>query len=295
MTQVIIKDFRNPLQPDETNQASKTLKIKFPSKNQIRDYIIWKPILSEEIQVFERIAINGDEDWNVSMQKNRKINRNVIIDWLDLEEFMWKQITLPENEDSCCPVLYNQIMEIPIAEQHRIIFYKYTIQKLSDIAHKIIALKNKPKEQQTVQEQQPQFTANNHLILKLFHHTEVAEKNYNKYQYPDYPNSEKERNNIDLERSEWFKTGIFEDATRLKQIFNSFPAIDQELFDDYKEICDKLMKLKKETDNKHIKSQKLALFYDMILIATRRLPNKINYIEEETESPDFGKLKEKDG
>jgi hypothetical protein len=69
---------------------------------------------------------------------------------------------------------------------------------------------------------------------------------------------------------------------------------DQELFDDYEIITKNLMTLKNETQNRHTKSQKLALFYELILIATKNLPNKITFVEEETESPDFGKLLEKD-
>jgi hypothetical protein len=54
------------------------------------------------------------------------------------------------------------------------------------------------------------------------------------------------------------------------------------------------MLLKSETQDRHTKSKKLALFYELILIATKNLPNKITFVEEETESPDFGKLLEKD-
>lgn len=279
------------LEDDETQHFSKSLKIKIPKKTKIRNQIVWNPILSDEIKVMTR---NPDEDWVETTQTNRDINRKTIEQMLNLTEFFWKQVTLPENVTATLPVLYDQQVLVPKAEENGIYLYKYSVQKLSEIAQKIIALESESvKPIKEINEHQ-RFNANNHLVLKLFNLADLAEKNYNKYQYPDYPNSEKERNNMDMERLDWFKLGIFEDAQRMEQIFKQFPKQDQELFDDYEIITNNLMLLKNETQDKHTKSKKLALFYELILIATRNLPNKITFVEEETESPDFGKLLEKD-
>ncbi len=281
----------NPIQPDETNESSKSLRIKIPTQTKIRNHIVWNPILTEEIKVFTK---NPDEDWVETTQTNRDINRETIEEVLDLEEFIWKQRTLPDGQEATLPELYNQILVVPKAEADGIYLYKYPVQKLSEIAQKLIKLKSKKPIPHERQNSQQRFNANNHLILKLFNLADLSEKNYNKYQYPDYPNSEKERNNMDMERSDWFKVGIFEDAQRMEQIFRQFPSEDQELFDDYNIITTNLMLLKSETQDRHTKSKKLALFYELILIATKNLPNKITFVEEETESPDFGKLLEKD-
>ena len=279
------------LEADETKKSSQTLKIKIPNGIKIRNHIVWNPILTEEITVYTK---NPNEDWVKTTQINRDINRITVDKVLNLEEFIWKQRTLPEGQMATLPELYNQTMVVPKAEKDGIYLYKYSIQKLSVIAQKIIQLQKEKPVAPVQQNSQQRFNANNHLILKLFNLADLAEKNYNKYQYPDYPNSEKERNNMDMERSDWFKIGIFEDSQRLEQIFRQFPMQDQELFDDYEIITKNLMTLKNETQNRHTKSQKLALFYELILIATKNLPNKITFVEEETESPDFGKLLEKD-
>lgn len=282
----------NPLQPDESFHYSQSLKIRLPKKTGIRNHIIWKPILSEEITVLVRNS--PDEPFLETIQINRDINRNVISQSLDLGEFIWKQITLPEGETSTLPVLYDQIQLIPKAEESGIFLYKYPIHKLSEIAQKIINLHTSKKTEPVQQDTHQKFNANNHLILKLFNLADVSEKHYNNFQYPDYPNSEKERNNMDMERLDWLKIGIFEDAQRMNQVFNQFPPQDQDLFDNYKSITEQLMDLKLHTQDRHTKSEKLALFYELILIATKNLPNKITFVEEETESPDFGKLLEKD-
>jgi hypothetical protein len=280
----------NPIQPDETNHYSKSLKIKIPTQTKIRNHIVWNPILSEEIKVLTK---NPDEDWIETIQINRDINREIIEQVLDLEEFIWKQRTLPEGKTSTLPELYDQQMVVPKAEADGIYLYRYSVQKLSEIAQKIIQLESQ-KPIPEVQNPHQKFNANNHLILKLFNLADLSEKNYNKFQYPDYPNSEKERNNMDMERLDWFKIGLFEDAQRMNQVFRQFPPQDQDLFDDYQIITKNLMLLKSETQDRHTKSKKLALFYELILIATKNLPNKITFVEEETESPDFGKLLEKD-
>jgi hypothetical protein len=279
--------------PDETKDAQSSLKIRIPTKVGIRDHIIWKPILTETIQVFFRS--NSSDEFKSEIQPNRKINRNVLEEKMDLDEFVWNNITLPEGENSCLPVIYDQEVVIPEADETSLTWYRYSLQKISEIAHKIMDIKSQQQDSEPAQTlEQPKFNANNHLILKLFNLAEIAEKNYNKYQYPVYPSSEKERNNIDFERHEWFKVGLFEDAKRLFQVFDQFPIKDQVLFDDYKEICQKLFDVKEITQDKQTKSMKLAYFYEMILIATKNLPNKISFVEEETESPDFGKLLEKD-
>ena len=279
------------LEDDESQHFSKSLRITIPTKTKIRNHIVWNPILSDEITVMTR---NPNEDWIETTQKNRDINRETIDEVLNLEEFIWKQRTLPDGQDSTLPELYNQTVLVPKAEENGIYLYKYSVQKLSEIAQKIIALNAEKPSVKPIENPHQRFNANNHLVLKLFNLADLAEKNYNKYQYPDYPNSEKERNNMDMERLDWFKLGIFEDAQRMEQIFRQFPLQDQDLFDDYEIIANNLMSLKTQTQDRHTKSKKLALFYELILIATRNLPNKITFVEEETESPDFGKLLEKD-
>ena len=279
------------LEDDESQHFSKSLRITIPTKTKIRNHIVWNPILSDEITVMTR---NPNEDWIETTQKNRDINRETIDEVLNLEEFIWKQRTLPDGKDSTLPELYNQTVLVPKAEENGIYLYKYSVQKLSEIAQKIIALNTEKPSVKPIENPHQRFNANNHLVLKLFNLADLAEKNYNKYQYPDYPNSEKERNNMDMERLDWFKLGIFEDAQRMEQIFRQFPLQDQDLFDDYEIIANNLMSLKTQTQDRHTKSKKLALFYELILIATRNLPNKITFVEEETESPDFGKLLEKD-
>ena len=279
------------LEDDESQHFSKSLRITIPTKTKIRNHIVWNPILSDEITVMTR---NPNEDWIETTQKNRDINRETIDEVLNLEEFIWKQRTLPDGQDSALPELYNQTVLVPKAEENGIYLYKYSVQKLSEIAQKIIALNTEKPSVKPIENPHQRFNANNHLVLKLFNLADLAEKNYNKYQYPDYPNSEKERNNMDMERLDWFKLGIFEDAQRMEQIFRQFPLQDQDLFDDYEIIANNLMSLKTQTQDRHTKSKKLALFYELILIATRNLPNKITFVEEETESPDFGKLLEKD-
>lgn len=279
------------LEDDESQHFSKSLRITIPTKTKIRNHIVWNPILSDEITVMTR---NPNENWVETTQKNRDINRETIDEVLNLEEFIWKQRTLPDGKDSTLPELYNQTVLVPKAEENGIYLYKYSVQKLSEIAQKIIALNTEKPSVKPIENPHQRFNANNHLVLKLFNLADLAEKNYNKYQYPDYPNSEKERNNMDMERLDWFKLGIFEDAQRMEQIFRQFPLQDQDLFDDYEIIANNLMSLKTQTQDRHTKSKKLALFYELILIATRNLPNKITFVEEETESPDFGKLLEKD-
>ena len=279
------------LEDDESQHFSKTLRITIPTKTKIRNHIVWNPIMSDEIKKKKK---NPNENWVEKTKKNRDINRETIDEVLNLEEFIWKQRTLPDGQDSTLPELYNQTVLVPKAEENGIYLYKYSVQKLSEIAQKIIALNAEKPSVKPIENPHQRFNANNHLVLKLFNLADLAEKNYNKYQYPDYPNSEKERNNMDMERLDWFKLGIFEDAQRMEQIFRQFPLQDQDLFDDYEIIANNLMSLKTQTQDRHTKSKKLALFYELILIATRNLPNKITFVEEETESPDFGKLLEKD-
>lgn len=289
----------NPLHFDETKEVQDQLKITIPKQVKIRNHLIWKPILSDKIQVFFRNSQDPDQPFESEYQDNRKINREVIEQTHDLIEFMWKEISLPEGENSCLPVLYDQFQLVPkwVDEDCKIYNFKYQIQELSPIAQEIILER---KEKQT--EQHEMFTkepkrlhANNHLVLKMFSQANKSERNYNEYQYPEYTNSEKANNDIDIRRNAWFNDGMYEDAQRLCQIFAQFPKIDQEDFGDYHNYTEQLMKLKKGKHNPHTKSQKLALFYELVLIATAPLPNDVSYTREETESPDFGKLAEKDG
>ncbi len=109
----------NPIQPDETNESSKSLRIKIPTQTKIRNHIVWNPILTEEIKVFTK---NPDEDWVETTQTNRDINRETIEEVLDLEEFIWKQRTLPDGQEATLPELYNQILVVPKQKQMEYIF-----------------------------------------------------------------------------------------------------------------------------------------------------------------------------
>ena len=289
----------NPLHFDETKEIQDQLKITIPKQVKIRDHIVWKPILSDKIQVFFRNSQEPDQPFESEFQDNRKINRDVIEQEHDLIEFIWKERTLPEGENSCLPVLYGEVQLIPRWSDDKGIIqqYEYQITELSPVAYEIIQeRKQQESERPERNTQEPKrLHANNHLILKMFDAANRAERNYNEYQYPEYTKSEKTNNEIDIKRNKWFNDGIYEDSKRLQQIFSQFPKVDQEDFADYQEITDKLMKLKLGKHTPHTKSEKLALFYELVLIATAPMPNRVNYVRDETESPDFGKLAEKDG
>lgn len=277
-----------PLDLDETKEIQDKLKIKIPPKYGIRNQIIWKPIMTQQIPVTITDK-NGNE--KIELQNNREINRVIIEEKLDLVEFIWIKKTLPNGVTSCLPELYDKTFTIPVVEDDGVYLYHQPIWKISEIAQKLIKLREERKKKSPVGQK---LNANNHLILELFDVTNKCKKNYNKYQYPDYAKSERERNDLDMEREQWFKEGIFEDAKRLSQLFRQFPDSDQPLFDDYLEIVTNLLELKKAKHDPQTKARKLALSYEMILIAQKNIPNRVQFVREEVENPDFGKLSEKD-
>ncbi|MDF2423680.1 MAG: hypothetical protein OPY03_00075, partial [Nitrosopumilus sp.] len=171
-------------------------------------------------------------------------------------------------------------------------WFEYSVQKLSSLATEVrekINLDNKERRKRA--KESPILTANNHLKLELFAQSDIAEKSYNKFTQPKVFRLEKDRKSLDDENRNWIKFGIFEDCKRLEQIFVQFPITDQVLFDNYMEISSDLQELKSARNDRHNLSKKLALAYDMIIIAKKVLPNKIQFVRREIESPDFGKLR----
>ena len=270
---------RRGVEADETQVAQQSLKIRIPQKTELVQGVAWRPT---------------PNNFHV------KINREIIKIPVDLGEFVWEFRALPEGEDSCLPELYDNRVFIPEVEKNDegkedLFLFQYSVQALSKIAHEI---RNKltlmENERRKRAKASPILTANNHLKLELFHLSKIAEDSYNKYTQPTLFRLEKDRNNQEDENRRWINFGIYEDSKRLTQIFDQFPQNDKILFENYDEINSELQELKLARKDKHTMSRKLALSYDLILIAKKTLPNKMQFVRKEIESADFGKLRLKE-
>jgi len=287
------------LQESDTHDYQAIAKVTIPKEYKVVNQIIWKPIKSDTIKVQTRNS--PTENWTEEIQVQRKynskidgINREYIKEVMDLDQFVWEDRTLPEGINSMLPELYDQLITIPELENNKVQWWEYPLSKVSLAAQKIKGIKAIEKQKKYDSPEPPQLNANNHLQIKLFRQADVLDTNYNKFTQPQYTSSEKQNNDLVDLNKHWIAVGIFEDVKRIEQIFNSFPAIDRDYFGNYKEICKEIDELRALRNDKLNKSKKLALAYEMVLIANRSLPNKLVFVTEETESPDIGKLTQKD-
>ncbi len=270
---------RRSVEADETYQAQQSLKIRIPERVELVEGVAWRPTPNNFLV---------------------DINRDIIKLPADLGEFIWEFRDLPEGVTSCLPELYDQRVFLPEVEvdkngEEGIFLFQYSVQSLSRIAHEIrdkLAIIEVEKRKKA--KESPILTANNHLKLELFHVSKIAEDSYNKFTQPPIFRLEKDRNNTEDENRRWITFGIYEDSQRLTQIFEQFPHRDRMLFENYEEININLQELKTARRDKHTLSKKLALSYDLILIAKKSLPNKMQFVRTQVESADFGKLRMKE-